>query len=182
MNLKISWRYDRPAGQGWARHRKGLQSWRAGILRCDSESEVAQSCPTLCDLMDCSLPSSSVHGILQARILEWVAISLIWLHLGTVSFTLTFVPYCFCYKLIMLPTAGHIQDSPCSRLWRLTIQHFPIHFAIRENNIYLVGGLQECRDLTNPDGARTKDSHQQVYNSQTPLRHLSVLEHPEFQL
>ena len=38
-------------------------------------SEVAQSCPTLCDPMDCSLPGSSVHGILQARILEWVAIS-----------------------------------------------------------------------------------------------------------
>ena len=33
---------------------------------------VAQSCPTLCDPMDCSLPGSSVHGILQARILEWV--------------------------------------------------------------------------------------------------------------
>ena len=37
--------------------------------------EVTQSCPTLCDPMDCSLPGSSVHGILQARILEWVAIS-----------------------------------------------------------------------------------------------------------
>ena len=36
---------------------------------------VAQSCPTLCDPMDCSLPGSSVHGSLQARILEWVAIS-----------------------------------------------------------------------------------------------------------
>ena len=35
---------------------------------------VTQSCPTLCDAMDCSLPVSSVHGILQARILEWVAI------------------------------------------------------------------------------------------------------------
>ena len=40
-----------------------------------SESEVAQLCPTLCDPVDCSLPGSSVHGILQARILEWVAIS-----------------------------------------------------------------------------------------------------------
>ena len=40
-----------------------------------SESEVAQSCPTLCDPMDCSPPGSSVHGILRARILEWVAIS-----------------------------------------------------------------------------------------------------------
>ena len=40
-----------------------------------SESEVAQSCPTLCHPVDCSLQGSSVHGILQARILEWVAIS-----------------------------------------------------------------------------------------------------------
>ena len=39
-----------------------------------SESEVAQSCPTLCDPMDYSLPGSSVHGILQARILEWATI------------------------------------------------------------------------------------------------------------
>ena len=36
---------------------------------------VTQSCPTLCDPMDCSPPGSSVHGILQARKLEWVAIS-----------------------------------------------------------------------------------------------------------
>ena len=36
---------------------------------------VAQSCPAVCDLMDFSLPGSSVHEILQARILEWVAIS-----------------------------------------------------------------------------------------------------------
>ena len=39
------------------------------------ESEVAQSCPTLCDSMDYSLPRSSVHGIFQTRVLEWVAIS-----------------------------------------------------------------------------------------------------------
>ena len=39
------------------------------------KSEVAQLCLTLCDPMDCSLPGSSLHGILQARILEWVAIS-----------------------------------------------------------------------------------------------------------
>ena len=37
---------------------------------------VAQSCPTLCDPVDCSPPGSSVHGILQARILEWVVIPL----------------------------------------------------------------------------------------------------------
>ena len=42
-------------------------------MRVKSKSEVAQSCPTLCNPMDCSLPDSSVHGIFQARVLEWVA-------------------------------------------------------------------------------------------------------------
>ena len=41
----------------------------------EGESEVAQSYPTLTDPMDCSLPGSSVHGIFQARVLEWVAIA-----------------------------------------------------------------------------------------------------------
>ena len=53
------------------------KSWKSSQLRVESESEseVTQLCPTLCDPMDCSPPGSSVHGILQARILEWVAIS-----------------------------------------------------------------------------------------------------------
>ena len=48
------------------------------LLQCmkvKSKSEVAQSCPTLSDSMDCSLPGSSIHGIFQARVLEWVAIA-----------------------------------------------------------------------------------------------------------
>ena len=45
------------------------------IYESESENEVTQSCPTLCDPMDCSLPGSSVHGIFQAIVLEWVAIS-----------------------------------------------------------------------------------------------------------
>ena len=60
----------------------------------ESESEVAQSCPTLCDPMDCSPPGSSVHGIPQARILEWVAI--VWervkyllIYLGSISLMFT---------------------------------------------------------------------------------------------
>ena len=46
-------------------------------MKVKSESEVAQSCPTLSDPMDCSLPGSSVHGIFQARVLEWGAIALL---------------------------------------------------------------------------------------------------------
>ena len=44
-------------------------------MKVKSESEVVQSCPTLGDPMDCSLPGSSVHGIFQARVLEWGAIA-----------------------------------------------------------------------------------------------------------
>ena len=44
-------------------------------MKVKSDSEVAQSCLTLSDLMDCSLPGSSVHGIFQARVLEWGAIA-----------------------------------------------------------------------------------------------------------
>ena len=44
-------------------------------MKVKRESDVAQSCPTLSDPMDCSLPGSSVHGIFQARVLEWGAIA-----------------------------------------------------------------------------------------------------------
>ena len=46
------------------------------LMKVKSESEVVQSCLTLCDPMGCSPPGSSVHGIFQARVLEWVAIAL----------------------------------------------------------------------------------------------------------
>ena len=54
---------------------KGMVHW--SIIHNSQEwvSEVAQSCPTLCDPVDCSPPGSSVHGILQAGIPEWIAIS-----------------------------------------------------------------------------------------------------------
>ena len=44
-------------------------------MKVKSESEVTQSCPTLSDPKDCSLPGSSTHGIFQARVLEWGAIA-----------------------------------------------------------------------------------------------------------
>ena len=44
------------------------------LMEVKSESEVAQSCPTLCDPMDCSPPGSSIHGIFQVKVLQWGAI------------------------------------------------------------------------------------------------------------
>ena len=56
----------------YLRHLRHSVTW---ALISSLLKKVAQSCPTLCDPMDCSLPGSSIHGVFQARILEWVAIS-----------------------------------------------------------------------------------------------------------
>ena len=61
------------------------------LLQCmkvKSESEVTQSCPTLSDPMDCTLPGSSIHGIFQARVLEWGAIAFSGLSLRRLQFKL----------------------------------------------------------------------------------------------
>ena len=55
-------------------------------MKVKSESEVAQSCRTLRDPMDCSLPGSSIHGIFQARVLEWGAIAFSATHLYLVGY------------------------------------------------------------------------------------------------
>ena len=72
---------DPDAGKDWGQEKKGvtedeMAGWHHQLKGHEWVSEVAQFCPTLCDPMDCSLPGSSVHGIFQARILEWVAMSL----------------------------------------------------------------------------------------------------------
>ena len=56
-------------------------------MKVESESEVAQLCPTLSDPTDCSLPGSSVHGIFQARVLEWGAIAFSWRRIDTCIYT-----------------------------------------------------------------------------------------------
>ena len=56
-------------------HNGVITNLEPDILDIDIDTEVTQLCPTLWDPMDCSLPGCSVHGIYQARILEWVAIS-----------------------------------------------------------------------------------------------------------
>ena len=88
------------------------------FVSIESESEVAQSCLTLCDPMDHSLSGSSIHGIFQARILEWVPISspgdlpdpgikprslvsitlLVWLLRRTHSLSCGFYPPCLTWK------------------------------------------------------------------------------------
>ena len=73
-------------------------------MKGKSESEVAQSCPTLSDPMDCSPPGSSVHGIFQARVLEWVAnafskCSLYCVIINILALILNLVAKCTCRSL-----------------------------------------------------------------------------------
>ena len=68
--------HQAPLSLGFSRqeHWSGLP-FPSPMHESESESEVTQSCLTLSDPMDCSLPGSSVHGIFQARVLEWGAIA-----------------------------------------------------------------------------------------------------------
>ena len=87
------------------------------LLQCikvKSESEVSQSCPTLSHPMDCSLPGSSVHGIFQARVLEW----------GAIAFSGYFMRLTLIYSnLFFLNGVKRGQKSPFCWWYTLTIQN-----------------------------------------------------------
>ena len=68
-------------------------------MKVKSESEVAQLCLTLSDPMDCSLPGSSVHGIFQARVLEWGAIAFSSIYNVTYNVC---VNICVCIYMLLL--------------------------------------------------------------------------------
>ena len=71
----LSQKYDPIPSMGFSRQEHwSVLPFPSPMHEVKSESEVAQSCPTLSDPRDCSLPGSSVHGIFQARVLEWGAI------------------------------------------------------------------------------------------------------------
>ena len=106
------------------------------LLQCmkvKSESEVSQSCPTLSDPMDCSLPGSSDLGIFQARVLEWVPLpsprlSPTWRQLSKLIVTVTFNqicisslyhPYCFTSFQHLLGLHCHVTFMSHLRLWKV---------------------------------------------------------------
>ena len=86
------------------------------LLQCmkgKSESEVTQLCPTLHDLMDCSLPGSSIHWIFQARVLEWVAISFSQSDGGTGKFVLR-------SRVIIMKAGGRLEAGSLATQGRVT--------------------------------------------------------------
>ena len=111
------------------------------LLQCmkmKSESEVAQACPTPSKPMDCSLPGSSVHGICQARVLEWVAISfsgkrsLVFPEISSLSHSIVFLYF------FALTAAEGVLISSCYSL-ELCIQmgiSFLYSFAFRFSSFH----------------------------------------------
>ena len=96
------------------------------LLQCvkvKSESEVTQSCLTLSDPMDCTLPGFSLHGIFQARVLEWGAIAVC--HTTTkISHNYTYIPYLL--SLLPLPTPGHQRALGLASCYIATSQQLSI--------------------------------------------------------
>ena len=85
------------------------------LLQCmkvKSESEVAQLCPTSSDPMDCSPPGSSIHGICQARVLEWVAIAFSDMKLHTSSQSM--LEKETLYPLVAFPSGSTVKESTYS--------------------------------------------------------------------
>ena len=87
------------------------------LLQCmkvKSESEAAQSCPALFDPMDSSLPGSSIHGIFQARVLEWGAIPWTAIHQASLSFTISWSLIKLMSIELMMPSNYLILCRPAS--------------------------------------------------------------------
>jgi len=104
------------------------------LLQCmkvKSESEFAQSCSTLSDLMDCSLPGSSVHGIFQARVLEWGAIAFSTFVLGHSQLTgfpggaSGKEPTCQCRIPKRWGFGPWVRKIPWRRVWQVTPVFLP---------------------------------------------------------
>ena len=105
--------HQAPPSLGFSRqeHWSGLPFPSPTYEGVKSESEVTQSCPTLSDPMDCSLPGSSVHGIFQARVLEWAATAFSAIEDCKNVFL---VPRQWRYPLLRLPRPPGNQDNSCS--------------------------------------------------------------------
>ena len=105
----------------------------------ESEREVTQSCPTLRDPMDCSPPGSSVHGILQARVLEW----------GAIAFS---VMSCLFY---------HNKNIYLKNLFQVTLQQFvSLQSFMRTCTHLLLRELQNYNSLLNNHQLENVGSHQ----------------------
>ena len=105
-------------------------------MKVKSESEVAQSCPTLSDPMDCSPPGPSVHGIFQARVLEWVAIAFSKLTVWCIA---NQIPYNHTVEVTNRFKGLDLIDRVLEELW------IQIHDMVQEAVIKIIPKNKKCK-------------------------------------
>ena len=131
------------------------------LLQCmkgKSESKVAQLCPTLSDPMDCSLPGSSVHGIFQASVLEWVAIAFS-SYLSRIRQMNGMIFCCCCSVTQLYPTLCNPMD--CSMPGFPVLYH-PPEFA--QTHVHWVSDvIQPSHPLLPPFPALNLSQHQGIF-------------------
>ena len=104
-------------------------------MKVKSESEVTQSCPTLIDPMDCSLPGSSVHGIFQARVLEWGAIAFS----RTFRYDLNQIPYDYTMEVMNRFKGLDLVDRVPEELWT------EVHNIVQEAVTKTIPKKKKCK-------------------------------------
>ena len=141
-----------PLGFSRQEHWSGLP-FPSQCMKVKSESEAAQSCLTLSDPVDCSLPGSSIHGIFQARVLEWGAVAYR-------SINLSILEEEMATRWVFLPEKSHTQRSlagcsPGVKKSRQSLYNFSFYFSLSSENgkdnfclIYPFTGLVLLRELT----------------------------------
>ena len=119
------------------------------LLQCmkvKSESEVAQSCPTFHNPMNCSLPGSSVHGIFQARVLEWGAIAF-----SVLAWEMSTIVWWLEYSLV-LPFLGFGMRidffQSCGHCWVFQICWHIEHNILMASSLRVLKGLLEFHCIT----------------------------------
>ena len=122
------------------------------LLQCmkvKSESEVAQSCPTLSDPMDYSLPGSSIHGIFQVRVLEW----------GAIAFSRT-------YHSVQFSSVAQSCLTLCDSM-NLSTPGLPVHHQLSEFtqiHVHRVSdAIQPSHPLSAPSPAPNPSQHQSLF-------------------
>ena len=129
-------------------------------MKVKSESEVAQSCPTLSNPMDCSLPGSSIHGIFQARVLDWGATRKKWTQLKA--------PHLF---LILISTSAKVKQCCLLAVVCLyTFQSFSRRRAWQPTPVFLPGKSHGQRSLAgySPWGCKESDMTEATWQACTP--------------
>ena len=102
-------------------------------MKVKSESEVTQSCPTLSDPMNCSLPGSSIHGIFQARVLEWGAIAFSHEdYKGMQIFIILISVLCF-DAIISSYEVLEEREITLKRIWRNSLKILNLRYTFAEN-------------------------------------------------